>query len=1199
MKEYLDFEIRINALDAAHCVVAVHAPGGDAEGPFVSPIVDPAYQALSMRLERLDTDETLFVELGQRLFQALFPPRVQEVYARTQGMLTPDQGLRLRLVIPANDVQTAALPWEFLYDPDQGPLALLDAPVLRYLPQSAALPSLAVPLPLKVLLTAAQTPPPIAVARELGEVQAALADLGQHVEITVVPHVTRQELQRRLREGFHIWHFIGHGGYDSSGKFARLYFEDETGDADPISATELNILLHRSGLRLVVLDACEGARLATDTFRSVAPALIRAQVPAVVAMQFTIPQEATRAFASEFYRTLTEGRPLDACVTEGRKAVMNISGLRNPDWGIPVVYSRARDGKLFDIGTVARPSAGTPQPLATAQELLLAPPAPARPPEISDFVGRDAELELFVAQLATTHLVVITGLAGVGKTGLAAALARQASDPRKTFWHTFHHGEGLEALIWALAGFLATNSQPELWQMLHSTRQTGGQPPPNTVLIDYLVQMVAGRNYLLCFDDFRHVDEDPLIDQCVERLRPELRRGGLSLIVTSRRVPAFAQSADVEILTGLRLADIHRLIASRSVALDDELLTQLYAQTGGNAQLLMLSVDALRHAADPARVIGGLSKSDDIERFLLREVDVGLNESERVVMGAVAALLGYAATRDAIEAVLDDENVRRVLQGLSARHLLSVTEGKEDRAYRQHAIVQAFYYDQLGKRERQMMHRRAAAYYETEEREALRAAIHLDRAGEYARAADVATADIWRLINAGQARELCQFLERFAARQAEPESDSQRLDSDRWAAVQVALGKTYPYAGERQLARQIDQSAWEYLAGLPESQSVRSLQVQVCAEMSKLLQHEAPQQALDWLQCGMDVLAGDEKPDEVALLYLLIGNAQIASGDYSDALKAIQRGLALLSIEPGQLHMLASINLGLISFYQGDLTQAREQTLQALKISERLYDPFRKCTILGNLAMFSDVAGDWAGAAVEYRKAIDLAEHLGRIEERIRLELNLGLLEINSGDDEAALEHLANSLKLAQANQLRRYELACDSGLADLYLRLGAPERAQPLLDEAERLTNESAIRYRRSEIYRHQAQANLLANRPQAALDAVQRALTLAREPGSGNADEGLGLRVYAQVLQALGRGAEALTACERSLELLTEDPYEAARTQAQWGLALCDAGDAERGNELLSAARTTFARLGAKRDLAEVQTKLDEMSSAGASDN
>ncbi len=71
----------------------------------------------------------------------------------SQGALAPDQGLRLWLNIAPSEVAVSALPWEFLHDPDQGPLALLDAPIARYLPQSSRIPTLQSTLPLKVLLT--------------------------------------------------------------------------------------------------------------------------------------------------------------------------------------------------------------------------------------------------------------------------------------------------------------------------------------------------------------------------------------------------------------------------------------------------------------------------------------------------------------------------------------------------------------------------------------------------------------------------------------------------------------------------------------------------------------------------------------------------------------------------------------------------------------------------------------------------------------------------------------------------------------------------------------------------------------------------------------------------------------------------------------------------------------------------------------
>jgi len=136
-----------------------------------------------------------------------------------------------------------------------------------------------------------------------------LRGLGNFVEITVEPHLTTTKLQRLSREGgYQVWHFVGHGGFDQHGMTARLAFEEDTGDIMHINVPELGVLLHHSNLRLVMLNACRGAQLATDPFRSLAPALVRGHIPAVIAMQFSAPEETTRVFASEFYQALAEGR---------------------------------------------------------------------------------------------------------------------------------------------------------------------------------------------------------------------------------------------------------------------------------------------------------------------------------------------------------------------------------------------------------------------------------------------------------------------------------------------------------------------------------------------------------------------------------------------------------------------------------------------------------------------------------------------------------------------------------------------------------------------------------------------------------------------------------------------------------------------------------------------------------------------------
>jgi tetratricopeptide (TPR) repeat protein len=252
-------------------------------------------------------------------------------------------------------------------------------------------------------------------------------------------------------------------------------------------------------------------------------------------------------------------------------------------------------------------------------------------------------------------------------------------------------------------------------------------------------------------------------------------------------------------------------------------------------------------------------------------------------------------------------------------------------------------------------------------------------------------------------------------------------------------------------------------------------------------------------------------------------------------------------------------------------------------MSEQLHDSLRMVVALGNLALFDDVAGQWQAASASYLRAIELSARLGATTQCVRHTQNLGLLSINIGDDKAAFASLTNALELARANNLREYELVCQFGLADLHLRRDEIDAAVPLLEKVEQLAVITGSRNRQQEVYRYWAYIHLMRGDAVEGLATVERALALGREIGDLY-DEGLSLRIQGLALLALGRPGDAHVAFERSLMLLADDPYESARTQVHWGLALRDSGDAGRGTAMLHEARANFAYLGARRDLAEV---------------
>jgi serine/threonine protein kinase/tetratricopeptide (TPR) repeat protein len=809
----------------------------------------------------------------------------------------------------------------------------------------------------------------------------------------------------------------------------------------------------------------------------------------------------------------------------------------------------------------------------------LTPPAEhSRPPEVKAFVGREGELTTFSKKLNTLHLAVVTGMPGVGKTTFASRLVQELSERDEIFWHSFHESEGVDVLIWRLAGFLFWRGQKDLWLMLQGARQSGGQPPPTEVLVDYALQMIADRGYVLCLDDLNLIQNDPLVKQLVERLYEASTAGSLSLVIISRRIPEFVPTAEFGPLSGLSVDETQALLGIHGLSLPDRFREELHAQTEGNPQLLVLGIDALKRTQNPRHVIAHLAEADDVERYLLNEVDAGLSIYEREVMSSVSVMLGYPATRDAIEAVRDNGSVQRILGSLTRRHLLKATLTDRGKEYFQHATVRAFYYRLLGRSEREQMHHRAGAFYETEEPDTLKASLHYERAGDHERSAQLATSDVWAFINQGQFKALRQLLERFTG---------EDLDAELWAAVNIARGQVYSLLREGELARNSYQEALASLTALPESPKARELNAYACRGMGELLEYEAPQEALEWLHRGLGALARANIHEEAAL-YMKIGSVQTGLGNFEAALNALERALELVPAGVNWIRAGALTNLGNVYFYQGDSERATTCSLQALEISQQLNDYYQMLLLQSNIGIDKQIAGDWNGAVTDYQQAFALAEQLGSVAEQVRIESNLGLLYINRGDHELATAHLSHVLELARGYNLKEQLVHILSNLADAHLRRGELETAKPLLAEAERLALELDSKYQLPEIYRGWARVQLANGQPGAALMNAERSVNMARDLGL-ELEEGISLRILGQTLIASDQTVPGVGALEQSLSLVSEDVYEVARTKTEWGRYLVSDTDVDLGKSMLQQARDTFEELGAKRDLEVVTEILD----------
>jgi hypothetical protein len=177
--------------------------------------------------------------------------------------------------------------------------------------------------------------------RDLRKAFSALVKAGR-AEVEVLAGATPGRLQRRLAAGgVDVLHFVGHGRFDDVAREGSLLLEDERGRERPLGTDALGQLLCGRGLRLVFLNACETGRGGrVDWNRGVAPALVAAGLPAVVANQYSVLDDAATAFARELYAQLASGRSLGDAAREARVAVSRDLGPDRIDWAVPVVFAR-------------------------------------------------------------------------------------------------------------------------------------------------------------------------------------------------------------------------------------------------------------------------------------------------------------------------------------------------------------------------------------------------------------------------------------------------------------------------------------------------------------------------------------------------------------------------------------------------------------------------------------------------------------------------------------------------------------------------------------------------------------------------------------------------------------------------------------------------------------------------------------------
>ncbi len=375
--------------------------------------------------------------LGDELCALCLPGAAETVLA---DLITHRSvGHRIDLVFDADTTALLSLPFEALRLPDGRVLSLQPNVVVLRRPAGVTVPEAPRLAPPLKILAAVGAPDEGKTASALLDYERELAhildateqlsqDEGAQTRILEVGHPDQINLALH-KDAYHILHLSGHGAP------GFLELETEDGEAAQVTARQLVDALSASGrpLPLVFLNSCHGGVHDAENSSSFAEQLLRAGIPAVLAMQTAVSDDYATELAHQFYAALARRELLrpGVALADARKQLekdrlqaisANTKTIILPEYATPTLFVADQDRPIADFGLDKQPLRNTPVQSVAGDVPQLT---------MDELVGRRKPLRdglrILRASTQPRHLA-ITGIGGIGKSALAGRMMQRMKE---------------------------------------------------------------------------------------------------------------------------------------------------------------------------------------------------------------------------------------------------------------------------------------------------------------------------------------------------------------------------------------------------------------------------------------------------------------------------------------------------------------------------------------------------------------------------------------------------------------------------------------------------------------------------------------------------------------------------------------------------------------------------------------------------
>ncbi len=630
-------------------------------------------------------------------------------------------------------------------------------------------------------------------------------------------------------------------------------------------------------------------------------------------------------------------------------------------------------------------------------------------PRMRRFFGRDHEISQMADILeAESTTLLVPGIAGIGKTALAAKLLERFTHRRNMLYHRCQDWEGSRAFLEACAEWLSMIGNNDLSDYVSST-----PVPQVNMAVNLIVEGLVNSPALIVIDDLHKVADENFVAilRGLTLQVPESNELGLVMFSRSfRMVVPEADSSGKTVTHFIPLEgldqDSSRQILTAMPDIDLQQFLHIYTLSRGHPLVLELinrgSVGETFHAT--------------LEAFVEKEIFSKLSGPQKRLLGAIAvfrepmpleSLLGLNADIDLLDDLVEKGLARRI----------------DTDFYDVHDLVREFLVRSMDESLKAELHTNAVEWYRTRTEtaaEKIEFIHHLNASGDLDTLAEVLQKSGRGLVKSGHI-ELLGILRGL-------ESDG--FNAVHWGLIRELRGDILSLQGRW------DEAEEEYAAAIPVARKHKratSLARLMTARADIAVKRGAMDDALELHRQALEIQIAARDAVGAARSYINMGYIFRRRKDTRHALEVYGNVEELLDAEDDPELMDARVRLAAAFLEMGELDRARDHALAAHdgtmdKGMDTLHA--RSRAVLGRY--YANIK-DNDLALLHYSAALEILSEATDPHSAVEVEILLGQVLSDAGRKSEAAEHYLDGLAVAESNDFRLLQ-------GELLSRLGEVE---------------------------------------------------------------------------------------------------------------------------------------------------------------